>query len=169
MLTAIAIYHIAPLELPVEVKKIDNLRCAYLWAGCDKVTSGKCKVNWELVYKPKIFGGLGILNLEKFSTALRLRWLWYEWADPPKTWVEMGTPCNDNDRDIFAAATTVHIGDGRKAKFWESSWLEGMRPKDIAPRIFHLSKKKSCLVQTAIPNNYSFSQSDTHHGITQGR
>ena len=46
VLTAIAIYHITPLELPVEVrKKIDSLRRAYLWAGCDKVTGGKYKVN----------------------------------------------------------------------------------------------------------------------------
>ena len=104
--------------MPVEGRrKIDSLRRAYLWAGCDKVTGGKCKVNWELVCKPKIFGGLGILNLEKFATALRLRWLWYEWDNPPKTWVGMETPCNDNDRDIFAAATTIRIGDGGKAKF----------------------------------------------------
>ena len=130
------------------------------------MTGGKCKVNWELVCKPKIFGGLGILNLEKFATALRLRWLWYEWADPPKTWAGTGTPCNDDDRDLFAAATTVSVGNGCKAKFWESSWLNGMRPKDIAPKIFDLSKKKSTSVQKALLNNYWVSQIDTHHGLT---
>ena len=110
VLTAIAIYHITPLELPVEVrKKIDSLRRAYLWAGCDKVTGGKCKVNWELFCKPKIFGGLGILNLEKFATALRLRWLWYEWADPPKTWAGTGTPCNDDDRDKVKPLNHRHV------------------------------------------------------------
>ena len=46
VLTAVAIYHITPLDLPVEVlKAIDKLRRAYLWAGTDKVTDGKCKVN----------------------------------------------------------------------------------------------------------------------------
>ena len=85
VLTAIAIYHLTPLDIPVEVrKKIDSLRRAYLWAGCDKVSGGKCKVNWNLVCKPKIFGGLGVLNLQNFATALRLRWLWFEWADPPQ-------------------------------------------------------------------------------------
>ena len=118
VLTAIVIYHLTPLELPAEVrKKIDSLRRAYLWAGCDKVSGGKCKVNWELVCKPKIFGGLGVLNLEKFATALRLRWLWFEWADPPKTWMGMETPCSNSDRDLFSASTIVTIGDGKKAKF----------------------------------------------------
>ena len=146
ILTAIAIYHLTPMELPAEVwKKIDSLRRAYLWAGCDKVSGGKCKVNWEHVCKPKIFGGLGVLNLEKFATALRLRWLWFEWADPPKTWMGMETPCTDTDRDLFSASTIVTVGDGKKAKFWESSWLNGLRPKDIAPKIFEISKKEGML------------------------
>jgi hypothetical protein len=41
----------------------------------------------------------------------------------------------------------VTIRDGKKALFWEASWLRGMRPKDIAPLIFELSKKKKCGAQ----------------------
>lgn len=86
VLTAISIYHLTPLDFPVEVrKKMDSLKRAYLLAGCDKVTGGKCKVNWDLICKPKIYGGLGVLNLKKFTTALRLHWLWFESADPIKT------------------------------------------------------------------------------------
>ena len=46
VLTSQAIYHLTPLQLPKEVlQKITSLLRAYLWAGCDKVTGGKCKVN----------------------------------------------------------------------------------------------------------------------------
>lgn len=45
----------------------------------------------------------------------------------------MGTPCNNGDRDLFTTDTKVMLGNGTKAKFWESSCLEGQRPKDIAP------------------------------------
>ena len=167
VLTAIAIYHLTPLDLPIEVrKKIDSLRRAYLWVGCDKVTGGKCKVNWDLVCKPKVHGGLGVLNLKKFATALRLRWLWFEWADPPKPWARMGTPCSDKDKDLFAAATTVTIGDGNKDNFWESSWLNGFRPKDIAPKIFEISKRKNYVVSKALDNNFWIHQINTAQGLT---
>ena len=94
LLTAVAIYHITPLEIPVEVlQKLDSLRRAYLWEGTDSVSGGKCKINWEQVCRPKQFGGLGILNLKKFATALRLRWLWLEWDDPPRAWCGTKLPC----------------------------------------------------------------------------
>jgi hypothetical protein len=104
-------------------------------AASDKVTGGKCKVNWELVWKPKEFRGLGILNLKKFASSLKLIWLCNEWVDDSKPLVGIGNPCTPNDHDLFAAATTIIIGNGKKAKFWESSWLNGVCP-DVAPKIF---------------------------------
>jgi hypothetical protein len=99
--------------------KIDSIRRAFLWAACDKVTGGKCTVNWEMVCKPKDFGGLGILNLTKFASALRLCWLWHKWNDETKPWSGFGTPCTTQDSELFAAATKVIIGNGRKALFWK--------------------------------------------------
>jgi hypothetical protein len=87
VLTSIAIYYIMVLYILVEVlMKIYSIRMAFLWAACDKVTGRKCKVNWETVCKPMDCGGLGILNLTKFASALRIRWLWHEWNEEPKPW-----------------------------------------------------------------------------------
>ena len=76
------------------------------------MSGGKCKINWEQVCKSKTQGGLGILNLKRIVAALRIRWLWFEWMDPIKPWVGLGNPYDSADRDIFAAATKVEIGDG---------------------------------------------------------
>jgi hypothetical protein len=166
VLTSVVIYFITVLEVPMEVlMKIDSIRRAYLWAACDKVTGGKCKVNWELVCKPTEYGGLGILNLSKFASALRLRWLWNEWNDNPKPWVGLGTPCSTLDKDLFAAATTVNVGDGKRASFWEDSWLEGVRPRDVAPLIFGLSKKRKCTVSKALENDFWVSQINIQDGL----
>jgi hypothetical protein len=58
------------------------------------------------------------------------------------------------------------IGDGKKAKFWESSWLNGLRAKDIVPKIFEISKWKACLVIKALDNNFWIRQIDTSHGLS---
>lgn len=152
---------------PVEViKAIDKLRRAYLWAGSNSVSGGKCKINWEHVCKPKEYGGLGILHLRKFAAALRLRWLWLEWNDPPRAWCGLGTPCTTSDRDLFAVLTEVKIGDGQKASFWESSWLQGVRPKDIAPKIFDISRKKGVTVATALRDGHWIAQINIDAGLT---
>jgi hypothetical protein len=115
-------------------------------------------VNWELVCKPKEYGGLGILNLTKFASALHLRWLWNEWNDNTKPWVSLGTPCSTLDKDLFAVATTVNVGDGKRASFWVDSWLEGVWPRDVAPLIFGLSKKRKCTMRKALENDFWVSQ-----------
>jgi hypothetical protein len=56
--------------------------------------------------------------------------------------------------DLFPAATNVIIGNGKKDLFWEASWINGMRPKDIAPLIFDLSKRKKCTVAKALEDNF---------------
>jgi hypothetical protein len=132
------------------LKAFAKISRGMLWACKDSVSGGKCKVNWQKVCRPKELGGLGILDLEKFSRALRLRWLWYEWKAPGKPWVGTETPNDDSDRQLFSAATRVTIGDGRKASFWSSSWLNGSPPKDLAPLIFKASRRKNRTVQDAL-------------------
>jgi hypothetical protein len=83
-----------------------------------------------------------------------------------KPWVGVGNPCTPNDHDLFAAAITVTIGNGKKAKFWESSWLNGMHPKDIAPKIFELAKRRNCTVKRALENEWWVSNINLQNGLT---
>jgi hypothetical protein len=46
--------------------------------------------------------------------------------------------------------TTITIGNGKIAIFWDLPWLEGEKPKDIAPLIFEISKKKRCTMAQAL-------------------
>jgi hypothetical protein len=89
-----------------------------------------------------ITGGLGILELNRFASVLRLRWLWHEWVFPEKTWVGTEVPYNDQDRMLFAACTTITLGNCHKTLFWSSSWLQGRRPRGIAPLLFEKTRKK---------------------------
>jgi hypothetical protein len=66
-----------------------------------------------------------------------------EWRDPTKLWIGMGHPCNDVEMSLFYAATTISIGNGEIAPFWDSPWLEGEKPKDIAPLFMKLPRKRS--------------------------
>jgi hypothetical protein len=135
------------------LKAFAKISHGMLWACKETVSGGKCKVNWQKVCRPKELGGLGILDLEKFSRALRLRWLWYKWTAPDKPWVGTETPNDAADLDLFNAATRVTIGNGVKASFWSSSWLHGTPPKDLALLIFKASRRKNRTVQEALADH----------------
>ena len=124
VLSSQPVYLLTSLNAPKEVlEDLDKLRKRFLWAGGEALTGGKCKVNWPTVNRPKDLGGLGVLDLEKFASALRLRWLWQEWKEPNKPWVGLGTLCSDKDKLLFAATTTIQIGSGAKTSFWHSAWI----------------------------------------------
>jgi hypothetical protein len=130
---------------------MNKIERAFFWAGTKEITRGKCKINLETVCKPKHLGGLGILHLEKFARALRLWWPWLEWRDPTKLWVGMES-LQRCGHEPFLHSTAISIGNGEIAPFWDSPWLEGEKPKDIAPLIYEAFKEKKCTVAQALHN-----------------
>ena len=134
VLTSMQIFLLTAIKLDkATLKALDKIRRGMLWDCSASVSGGKCKVAWQKVCRPKSMAGLGILDLEKFARALRLRWLWFEWTAPDKPWVGLDTPNDQKDRDLFNAATKVSVGDGTRAVFWTSPWLNGATPRSVAP------------------------------------
>lgn len=94
-----------------------------------------------------------MLHLKKFARALRLRWPWLEWTDLTKLWVGMGNPCDAVDMELFYACSRITIGNEAKAPFWDTPWLDGKRPRDIAPLVFEASKRKKWTVRQALSHS----------------
>lgn len=144
VLTSIPVHFLSVFVLKKwAIRKIDKVKRSFLWKGVADANGGHCLVRWAKTSCPKKFGGLGILDLELFSRALRLRWLWLEWVEQDRPWVGTEVSCDPIDHQLFRVSTVVTIGDGRKASFWKSSWLEGRAPMDIAPGLYNLAWRKN--------------------------
>jgi hypothetical protein len=80
-------------------------------------------------------------------------------------WIGNYHPCDKKDMNFFYAATTITIGDGNIASFWHAPWLEGRKPKDIAPSILAISKRKNSTVSKVIHQDFWISKINTNEGI----
>jgi hypothetical protein len=125
VITATATYFLTIFKPnPWLTKKLNTMRRSFLWALEDEqVSGGRCLVSWKTVCAPLRFGGLGIKDLEAYSRALRLRWEWFRWTEQERPWVGTDTPCDEADKDLFAACMTILIGNGETARFWSDRWL----------------------------------------------
>jgi hypothetical protein len=156
VLSSQPVYHLTAFpEHKWLVRKIDRLRRSFLWRGetPDKVYGGHSLVNWTTTCRPKNKGGLGVLDLERFARALRLRWLWFQWRHKDRAWIDLDLPCDAHDRELFAASTIVSIGDGKTTSFWTSSWLEGKTAKAMGPKLFQKTRRKKISVFEALKDN----------------
>lgn len=134
------------------IKKMDRIRGSFFWKGSENANGEHCLMRWTQVRKPKQLGGLGVLDFERFIRALRLRWLWLQWMERNRLWVGFDVPCDENDKQLFRDSTLVMVGDGKTASFWESPWLDGKAPRDIAPHLFLLAWRKKNTVAEDLHN-----------------
>ncbi len=59
-----------------------------------------------------------------------------------KTWVGMEMPCDETEKILSVAATSITVGDGASIKFMGFSWLKGQLPKDLFSGVYNISKRK---------------------------
>jgi hypothetical protein len=64
--------------------------------------------------------------------------------------------------ELFYAATTITIGDGKMEKFWHTPWLHGRKPKEIASSIFAISKRKNFTVWEGLQQDFWINKPNSH-------
>ena len=118
VLSAIPIFALTAIKASGGISKdIDKICRHFLWAQEEKLSGGKCTVNWQTVCSPIDLGGLGVLDSTKFARVLWLRWLWLSWDEVARPWTSFPLPCDDQDHELFAAAMRVSVGNGERALF----------------------------------------------------
>jgi hypothetical protein len=99
-------------------------------------------------------GGLGLLNLSFFSCAMRCRWPWLRWASIPRPWSLIPLPDDEDAADLVKAASYVHLGNGKRAKFWTDKWRPDKRTiLDAFPLLALFVKDSGISVAQALHHN----------------
>jgi len=102
---------------PWVIKCIDNVRRGFLWRGAKSARGGHCLLAWPRVCRPPELGGLGIIDLQRFGYALRMRWLWMKRTEDNRSWHHLPDKHEPLVEAMFLASTYFELGDGQKALF----------------------------------------------------
>ena len=137
VLSAMHIHHLLVIDPPAWlIKAIDKLRRGFLWCNDELAIGGRCLVRWAAICRPPEFGGLGIVDLQRKATALRVRWLWHSWTQTDKAWSNLPLGIDDRARNLFNSAVSFNLGDGKKISFWKDPCSNGQSLATIAPELF---------------------------------
>ncbi|KAL9672015.1 hypothetical protein QQ045_009589 [Rhodiola kirilowii] len=75
-LCSLPLYYASLYKIPLSVvKEMEKIQRQFLWGGSE-VRRKLHYVNWEIVSKPKKFGGLGIQSLVEKNMVLLAKWWW---------------------------------------------------------------------------------------------
>jgi hypothetical protein len=64
--------------------------------------------------------------------------------------------------EFFYAETTITVGDGHTSSFWHAPWLDGEKPKNIAPSIFAISKRKNFTLNKGLFQDFWIEKVETN-------
>lgn len=112
-LSAIPIHTALAVEIsPWIIKCVDKVRRSFLWTGNASAKGGCCSLAWPKVCRPPELGGLGIIYLQIFGYALRMKWLWLQKTDASRPWSHLATKHDPIVVAMFNTSTYVQSGDG---------------------------------------------------------
>uniref|UniRef100_A0A453EAS1 Reverse transcriptase domain-containing protein n=1 Tax=Aegilops tauschii subsp. strangulata TaxID=200361 RepID=A0A453EAS1_AEGTS len=149
ILSAIPIHQLLALAPPKKtIRALEKIQRGFLWAGRAEANGGHCHVNWQRVARPLPLGGLGVRDLGRTSLALRTRWLWFSRTDSTRAWAGLDLQFTAEERAFFFASTTMQLGNGTEALFWEDRWIGGRSVCEIAPLLYACIPKRRRKLRT---------------------
>jgi hypothetical protein len=130
------------------LKQIEKIQRGFLWAGRADAQGGHCHVNWQHVCRPIEQGGLGVRDLERTGLSLRIRWMWLGRTDDTRAWSGLDLHFSPEERQLFFASTSMMLGNGHRALFWEDRWISGRAISEIAPLLYNCVPKRRRRIRT---------------------
>ncbi|XP_014623177.1 uncharacterized protein [Glycine max] len=155
------------------VQKIVSIQRNFLWGG-DNDISKIPWVKWDTVCLPKVRGGLGIKDLNKFNEALLGKWGWQLANNPHQLWARTlvskyggwhallyGRGSADISpwwKDLKSIFHQQHhsslinnlrwkVGNGTKIKFWKDKWRgDDLTLKDKYPVLYQVSQQQDLTI-----------------------
>jgi hypothetical protein len=75
-LSSLPTYTMGFYQLPKGIHKaMDGIRSRFYWRGVGEDFKYHM-INWQAVWRPKDFGGLGLISSWVFNECLRVKWIW---------------------------------------------------------------------------------------------
>lgn len=109
---------------------------AFLWSCSEVLDADKCAVAWSAVQRPLQLGDLGVLDLQLFGDALRLRWLGTQRTRalnaPPRLLTDGISPAI---AEFFHKSVLIEVGNGALILFWTDRWMNNNSITEIAPHL----------------------------------
>lgn len=146
VLSVIPTFALTALHDPKKLfKEIDKVWHLFLWPKKRSLLGGSCT--------PVDRGWLGVHDLERFSRALRLRWMWFTLKNHERAWSGSELPCDTVDQALFAFATLVTLGNGNTASFWHYCWMGSTTLANLFPKLYKGSRRKNRTIVSALLND----------------
>ncbi|KAG8094379.1 hypothetical protein GUJ93_ZPchr0012g22052 [Zizania palustris] len=167
VLSALPTYAMCSFKLLIKVvNQIDRARRNCLWRGFNSASPSHPRAAWNLVCRPKIKGGLGVINLRMQNIALLLKHLHKFASTQDIPWVRLVWRHYQTSlsalllgslkgsrwwRDVvqlapfFLGIARPILGNGTVIAFWEDCWLLGPL-KHVFPRLYSFAKFKGSSV-----------------------
>jgi hypothetical protein len=95
-------------------KTMDSHRARFFWEGAGDKRKYHM-VDWPTVCKPKVFGGLGILNTRLMNISLMLKWIWKLYQNSDGLWADLIRAKYLRGRDLFDKEVPT-----RGSQFWNA-------------------------------------------------
>ncbi|XP_051221392.1 uncharacterized protein [Lolium perenne] len=128
-------------------KAMDRPRSRFFWEGVGDKRKYHM-VDWATVCKPKVLGGLGVMNTKSMNIALMVKWIWKLYQGAEGLWADLIRAKYLRGRDLYVGEVPTHgsqfwnaiqkvkwhfklgakhrVRNGRRTYFWTDWVLDGV-------------------------------------------